>query len=188
MALSSNAQESSGTKSASNTLYAEVLGSGIRISVNYDHLFTLPLKNIYLSAGGGISPYKEGQSFAYVYFPIHGLVLYRFNNSFAELGLVWTFGRRWSGSYLNPSFYPGYNLQMFTPKVGYRFEPPKGGVFFEATFILLDNKPEQESIITGDFPFSEELEIGYNSRFYPWFGISVGYTFKPRISVSQFSN
>ncbi len=185
LVISTAAQDSNANKSASNTLYGELLGSGLRVSVHYDHLFKLPLNNIYLSAGGGIAPYREGQSFAYVYFPIHGLVLYRFKNSFAELGIVWIAGRHWSGSFLHPGDYISYNLQMVTPKVGYRFESPNGGLFFETSIILLDNNQNDAAFIIADFPWSQQLEITYNGRFYPWVGISVGYTFKPQINTSN---
>jgi hypothetical protein len=48
----------------------EILGAGLRLSVNYDHLFELPVSNLYISAGAGISVYKKNIDFAYIFFPL----------------------------------------------------------------------------------------------------------------------
>ena len=70
----------------------------------------------------------------------------------------------------------------FTPKIGYRFQPYKTGIFFRATLtphVALVNtnfNVRNGNLMTGNTFFNNFMNLGY--RAFPWFGVSLGYTFK----------
>lgn len=66
--LYSKGQDTLHHKIASNTIYIEGLGAGMRFSMNYDKAFRLPVRNLYISGSVGIAP--SWWQYKYLYLPI----------------------------------------------------------------------------------------------------------------------
>lgn len=171
-----------------HTVYAELFGQGFSGSLNYDLLFnsnrkwkrsfTIGLVAVPRSAGFG-----DG---AYLGVPVSYNWLYGKKRSFLELGIGLTTqtiddykftGDAWESKSLFTSIYT-----YATPKLGYRFQPYKSGLFFRATLtphIALVNtnwNTRNGALFTSNEFFRNVVNIG--SPVLPWFGVSVGYTFK----------
>ncbi len=186
--LASFSQESETPIKNKHTVYAELFGQGFSGSLNYDLLFnskrkwkrsfTIGIVAVPRSAGFG-----DG---AYLGIPVSYNWLLGTKRSFLELGIGLTtqfidsykYSENGEGSKtLFASMYT-----YVTPKLGYRFQPYKSGVFFRATLtphIALVNtnwNTRNGALFTSNNFFRNVVNIG--SPVLPWFGVSVGYTFR----------
>ena len=75
---------------------------------------------------------------------------------------------------------PDIFYSYLTPKIGYRFQRPQGGIFFRLTatpmFALVNHYSSNNFFGVSTEVFQNVAGLGY--RIFPWPGISVGYTFK----------
>lgn len=181
-----------------NSLYVEIGGQGVINSICFDKLFhtNKKIKNTYT---GGISfmalkyQYWGGLTFSYNF-------LTGQKSHHLELGFGLTLASQYNrkidceyssydstGALTNHNRFIGTSVDYYsyiTPKIGYRFQKINGGILIRLTFtpmVFLINRygPIKES------PYREEPTYEYfksdaspNYAVYPWFGISIGYTFK----------
>ena len=163
-----------------NTIYAEAFGQGFCWSLNYDRLINLD-KKVINSYSIGLVYVPESIEFGdgtYYGIPVSYNWLFGKKNHHLELGLGLT------SLIVNPywnDFSTNYYV-YFTPKLGYRFQRPQGGVFFRATAtpmvdILNARTDKSENKTYRNFStFNNVAGLGY--AMFPWPGLSVGYTFK----------
>lgn len=167
-----------------HTIYAEVFGQGFSGSLNYDLLFNSE-KKWKRSLTVGIIAVPRSFGFgdgAYLGVPVSYNWLFGNKRSHLELGVGLTtqIGEDYSLGSDQKRFSTIYTY--FTPKIGYRFQPYKTGIFFRATLtphVSLVNTSfsvRNGNLITGNSFFNNFMNLGY--RAFPWFGVSVGYTFK----------
>lgn len=167
-----------------HTVYAELFGQGFSGSLNYDLMFNSE-KKWKRSLAVGIIAVPRSLGFgdgAYIGVPVSYNWLLGTKRSYLELGIG-----------LTTQIGEDYNLgsdqkrlsnmyTYITPKIGYRFQPSKSGLFFRATLtphIALVNtnfSVRNGSLMTASTFFNNFMNLGY--RAFPWFGVSLGYTFK----------
>lgn len=168
------------SKTSMNSIYAEAFGQGFCWSLNYDlllntktnikHSFSLGLVYVPKVIGFG-----DG-----VYFGIpisYNLLLGKKSHHF-ELGLGLT------NMLVNPSLNNGLSkyYMCLTPKVGYRFQKPNGGLFLKVTANLLidvfnvQSYKYENGVSRITSSFYDVFGVGY--PIFPWPGLGVGYTFK----------
>ena len=167
-----------------HTVYAELFGQGFSGSLNYDLLFNSE-KKWKRSLTVGIIAVPRSIGFgdgAYIGVPVSYNWLFGTKRSFLELGVGLT-TQVGEGSSLESSQKRFSNIYTyFTPKLGYRFQPYKTGLFFRATLtphVALVNtnfSVRNGNLMTGNSFFQNVMNLGY--RAFPWFGVSLGYTFK----------
>ncbi|HEY4798036.1 MAG TPA: hypothetical protein VII99_03065 [Bacteroidia bacterium] len=161
-----------------NTFYFEALGQGILYSLAFDRLLSFHEKyNTSWSAGFTFIPPASnvdmllGAQGSYNF-------LFGKKNHHLELGLglnvLLDSYNLVSAAGQNEHFKDVYSY--FTPKVGYRYQRPKGGVFFRVTltpevaFINLIHPPYNYEY------FSDCIQNG--RTVFLWFGASAGFTLK----------
>ena len=181
-------QESEVPVKNKHTVYAELFGQGFSGSLNYDLLFnsnrkwkrsfTIGVVAVPRSAGFG-----DG---AYLGVPVSYNWHYGKKRSHLELGIGLT--TQFIDSYqftqngeLSKTLFANMYTYV-TPKLGYRFQPYKSGLFFRATLtphIALVNtnwNTRNGTLTTSNDFFRNVVNLG--SPVLPWFGVSVGYTFR----------
>lgn len=175
--LSSKGQGTLRHKIASNTIYIEGLGAGMRFSMNYDKAFRLPVRNLYISGSVGIAASWWNEK--YLYFPIRVNVFYGSKNSFAELGMCMMTGYFWSQSFIHPEDYHRGTQTYWLPFISYRYQKLlNGGLYGQISlYPILNDHPDSYSYLA-TLPF-KNLHL-YDKNFVPWVGLSAGYTFRPR--------
>lgn len=140
-----------------HSIYVELLGSSTFYSVNYDYLFRIYKDNIKLAVGAGIgyltmtTPYKgvpEKRKYTVFYFTPEINFLFGKKSHYLETGTALLFG-----------IYDKQNVFFPSGRVGYRYQPQKGGFLFRVAYTPL---------------LMEDSWIGFN---YLLFGISFGYIF-----------
>ncbi|AEA43464.1 hypothetical protein [Fluviicola taffensis] len=167
-----------------HTIYAEVFGQGFSGSLNYDLLFNSE-KKWKRSLTVGIIAVPRSFGFgdgAYIGLPVSYNWLFGNKRSHLELGIGLT-------TQIGEDYIFGSDQRRFsriytylTPKIGYRFQPYKTGIFFRATLtphvslVNTDFSVRNGSLTTGSSFFNNFMNLGY--RAFPWFGVSLGYTFK----------
>lgn len=127
-----------------NSIYLELGGNSGFYSINYDYTFSLS-ESTKLAAGAGLGYYK---THSYAEGPVPTIK----NLFFITPEANFMFGKK------SHHFETGVSLLLFqipTLRVGYRYQPAKGGFLFRAGFT----------------PFITGLD------FTPWGGLSFGYTF-----------
>lgn len=183
------AQENVNPIKNKHTVYAEIFGQGFSGSLNYDLLFNSSgnWKRSF-TIGAVVVPKSFGfGDGAYLGVPVSYNWLYGKKRSFLELGIGLTTqavdDRAFAGNGIDGSKQAFSSLYTYiTPKLGYRFQPYKSGLFFRATLtphIALVNtnwSTRGGSLTTGSYFFNNVINIG--NRAIPWFGFSLGYTFK----------
>jgi len=139
-----------------HSIYAEILGSSMFYSVNYDYLFRIYKNDIKLAVGTGIGYFSyryrspEGNKFItarYFYFTpeinfLFGKKSHYFETGTALMSMIVNGG----GAHFVPN-----------GRVGYRYQPQKGGFLFRIAYTPA---------------FTTWGRLGYF-----WFGISFGYIF-----------
>ncbi len=171
-----------------HTVYAEVFGQGFSGSLNYDLLFnsTGNWKRSF-TIGAVVIPKSLGfGDGAYIGVPVSYNWLYGKKRSFLELGIGLTtqaVDDRFHTEFEGESHQAFSRLYTYlTPKIGYRFQPYKSGLFFRATLtphIAVVNSTWSTrggSLTSSSYFFNNVFNIG--NRAIPWFGFSLGYTFK----------
>lgn len=160
--ISAKAQDTTAfTPKALNTIYVEGLGNGGVYSLNYDRLL-----DSHWAVRIGVS-YFEGRgtetfsSSMALPLSVSYLINFPTSPSHIELGIGLTPYRSYFLYYETLSEFVNQFL-IFTPMLGYRFQPQEGGFNFRIlatpSFVLFEKKP---ILITTPI----------------WGGISVGYTF-----------
>lgn len=167
-----------------HTVYAELFGQGFSGSLNYDLLFNSN-KKWKRSLTVGIVAVPRSLGFgdgAYLGLPVSYNWLFGTKRSFLELGVGLT--TQIGEDYMLGQSEKGFSniYTYFTPKIGYRFQPYKTGLFFRATLTphvaLLNTNfsVRNGSLHSSSSFFQNFMNLGY--RAFPWFGVSLGYTFK----------
>lgn len=171
-----------------HTVYLEIFGQGFAGSLNYDLLFNSAgnWKRSF-TIGAVVVPKSLGfGDGAYLGVPVSYNWLYGKKRSFLELGIGLTTQAVDNFASINMegesknSFSSMYTY--LTPKLGYRFQPYKSGLFFRATLTphvaLVNTKwnTRNGALSTSNTFFNNVMNLGY--RAFPWFGVSLGYTFK----------
>ncbi|MCX6189242.1 MAG: hypothetical protein NTW54_06530 [Bacteroidetes bacterium] len=175
--------ESSSLMPQRNSAYIEIFGQGLNSSFTFDRLYRLN-KKVKSSFSIGLVIVPKFEHFGeggYLGVPISYNFLFGKKNHHLELGMGLTvlgLSSGFAGEGLTKviSYY-----SYFTPKIGYRFQKPQGGLFFRiglapmiafinyATFGGLSDYRNFEY-------FNNVVDLGY--RVFPWPGMSFGYTFK----------
>lgn len=104
--------------------------------------------------------------------------------------LQWSQFWNWEQAYYNAPYWNefseyGYETDYYsfiTPMIGYRFQRPKGGIFFRATFtpmVAFINRIENNVGPLHSSPYYEHFSnvSGTGNKIIPWSGLGVGYTF-----------
>lgn len=185
--LSFGQKDSSSLLPKKNTIYIEAFGPGLLNSLSYDRLYrTSKTIKTSVSAGVtimpsiGISDFYSGAQLSYNF-------LFTKKNHHMELGMGLNFlmdevkeGVEYLGESGNEKNYFVY----FTPKLGYRFQRPQGGIFFRVTFtplVAFMNRVGGISVgntqvVNSRYEFFTNV-VSFGNRAFPWGGVSIGYTF-----------
>lgn len=159
-----------GERSAKNSVFAELGGNGVIYTLNYERFFlqdaALRVGAMYFgvsAVGTGSDGSTDSASASWLAVPI--VLEYtgvRSGNHALELG-IGVEPMHFSATASSGGTFAGANgwLMTGTGSIGYRYQDPKGGFLFRATFSPL-------------FVFSPG-EGG--SAFIPWGGVSFGYSF-----------
>ncbi|MGV3613008.1 MAG: hypothetical protein ACO1N0_18755 [Fluviicola sp.] len=167
-----------------HTVYAELFGQGFSGSLNYDLLFN-SAKKWKRSLTVGIIAVPRSVGFgdgAYIGVPVSYNWLFGTKRSYLELGAGLTTQIGEESDFGSDQKRLSNIYTYFTPKIGYRFQPYKNGIFFRATLtphVALVNtnvSTRNGSLMTSNSFFQNFMNLGY--RAFPWFGVSLGYTFK----------
>ena len=162
-----------------NTVYAEAFGQGFCWSLNYDRLFNTE-KRIMNSYTAGIVYVPQSIQFGdgtYYGIPLSYNWLIGKKSHHLELGVGLTSLLVNPNSSVKSDFYT-----YLTPKIGYRFQRPQGGLFFKATAtpmidLLSVNTYKSGSNKSRSFSTLSNV-VGLDYPAFPWPGLSIGYTFK----------
>ncbi len=149
-----------------NSIFLEAGGNGVIFSVNYERKFFSKKNNNFLAVKGGLG-----------YFAIvnimNATLTYNIGDgmNFFEVGGgagVWTYG------VFNSSVSENYSYGYFTPTLGNRRQSARGFLLRTfATFITIREKSNTMTNNNGNFYYEDKINYSY----YPFFGISVGYSF-----------
>ena len=167
-----------------HTVYAELFGQGFSGSLNYDLLFNSQ-KKWKRSLTVGIIAVPRSLGFgdgAYIGVPVSYNWLFGTKRSYLELGVGLTTQIGEDSGFESGQKRLSRIYTYLTPKIGYRFQPYKTGIFLRATLtphialVNTDFSVRNGSLMTANSFFNNFMNLGY--RAFPWFGVSVGYTFK----------
>lgn len=185
------------TISRKNTFYAELGGPAIIYSLNYDRIFrtTKKVKNS-VSLGLEVIDlffgYQRKFSFGMI-MPFSYNFLFGKKSNKIELGIgpAMYFGRYYYtywNTFPDPDGYYSRTYVLFIfPKIGWRFQQKRGGLFFRANFTPVINVfyyrarevllSTNELISPASYGFFDYALGPGSSTVWPWAGISLGYTF-----------
>lgn len=154
-----NEKQTNKNNISSNSIYLELGGQGIGLSVNYDYRFH---PNWTFRAGASFLAFGVGLPFS-----INYLTGYK-KSHHLEFGAGLTYAKV-------SSFFGGESEKTIIPTflIGYRFQPKSGGLIFKISLTPLLFIREVE---TFDIPRGTRKK-DYELEFQPWAGISVGYCF-----------
>lgn len=165
-----------------NTLFVDFMGQGIGNSFSFDRLF-LSSRNTKSSFSAGFTFLPFGKGEVIYGIPIAYNVLIGKNKHHLEIGagasiIFFKAVRHSYFSYYNHGM-SRYGCMYVTPRLGYRFQNPKGGIFFRATLTPIVGifNTFRDLYENTKFDFLGDYN-GISPEFYPWFGISLGYTLK----------
>jgi hypothetical protein len=185
--LSFGQKDSSRSLPARNSIYIEAFGQGLLNSLSYDRLYRTHKKikssvsaGVTVMPGIGTGDFYLGSQLSYNF-------LFTMKNHHLELGLGLNFlmdevenGVDYRGeSGIERNYY-----LYFTPKLGYRFQRPQGGIFFRVTFtplVAFMNRVGEISVgnmqvVHSRYEFFTNV-VSFGNRAFPWGGVSIGYTF-----------
>lgn len=181
-----------------NSIYGEVFGQGLYNSISFDRLYHTERKvKTSLSAGITFLPLSYMVAVAT---PVSYNYIFGQKNHHLELGLGFTpmyFRSKQieatdsysdkNGIIHNESFI-GHETDFFsyfTPKIGYRFQKPNGGLFFRATFSpAVAGINKYGSLKGGNYKLNDSYSEYFSSAaffgspVFPWAGVSIGWTMK----------
>lgn len=182
---------------AKNTIYLEIGNKSIYNALIFDHLFNTN-KRITRSYSTGLmfsSEFRTNQLDYYIGFPASYNFLFGQKHHKLELGFGLTF---YMNLYQTDYYYQDENhefqffntttsnfLLYFTSRAAYRYQNPKGGLFFRAAlspYINTINRIggiEHEGTTYIEPKYTTYAFVNYLPRFAVYFGLSLGYTFKP---------
>ena len=163
------------------TLFGEALGAGQRYSINCDFSINKTDSKNKFTISAGYTHFSHYEvirdslrkNWAYYYFPFE--LNYRrqiSNNSSIDMGLVASVGRTFDIYIDHPGFVATehWPSHYFWPEISYRFQKPVGGIFSKFSIYAVN---KYNYWIFPPFPYDDKYH-----RILPWFGLSVGYTFK----------
>lgn len=182
-----------------NTFYAEAFGNGVFYSLNYDRVLR-HYNFIASSISTGVSVMPKSDDFLMVALPVSFNGLFGGGSHFFEIGIVLTpYYLRTPFDFITTHIDPvteetsqTSNIQgthnfylSLTPKIGYRFQQPNGGLFAKVnlTFPLGLNPRLEEDETEGNYTYAMghittfRSEVLFKSRTAPWFAVSLGWTF-----------
>lgn len=162
-----------------NTIYAEAFGQGFCYSINYDRLIETE-KRFMHSATVGVVFVPQSMQFGdgtYVGMPFSYNWLLGKKSHHVEFGIGLT------ALFVNPNSHTVSDFYTYlTPKLGYRFQRPNGGVFFRVTATPMIDLLNVSTAKMGKEKsrnfnsFNNVVGLGY--ALFPWPGLSIGYTFQ----------
>jgi len=162
-----------------NTLYAEAFGQGFCYSINYDRLFNTE-KRFVNSFTAGFVYVPQSMGFGdgvYCGIPISYNWLLGKKSHHLEVGIGLT------SLVVNPNSNMWSDFYTYlTPKIGYRYQRPNGGLFLRATATPMIDILNVSTYKWGNeksrnfSSFNNVAGLGY--AVFPWPGLSIGYTFK----------
>lgn len=188
--LSFGQKDSIPFSSARNSIYLEAFGPGLLNSLSFDRLYRTNKKiKTSVSAGVTLMP-SIGISDFYSGAQMSCNFLYAMKNNHIECGIGLNFLRDEvrDGVYYFGEHGVGTNYYLYvTPKIGYRFQQPQGGIFFRITFtplIAFINRVgairvEDDRVVNARTEFFSNV-VSFGNRIFPWGGISIGYTLKKK--------
>ena len=160
--------ESNTTKLKHHSIYAEFGGNSVLYSLNYDYTFFL-WKGCKLAVGSGleyfmIKPHDDLDNPQYKPF------------LFVTPAVNFLFGKKSHHLEIGMS---AINLSIPGARIGYRYQPAKGGFFFRVGYTpLFTISKSYEYRFDSDFNFYlDSTKRSYNVEPFHWGGISFGYTF-----------
>lgn len=162
-----------------NSIYAEAFGQGFCYSLNYDRLFNTE-KRFINSFTAGFVYVPESIGFGdgiYLGIPVSYNWLLGKKSHHFELGIGLT------SLLVNPNSNVGTDSYTYmTPKIGYRFQRPNGGLFFRATVTPMIAILNVSSVKYNNETYRQFSTLnnvaGLGYAAFPWPGLSMGYTFK----------
>ena len=152
-----------------HSVYVELGGNSLFYSLNYDYTFSLS-RGCKLAVGSGLS-YFVTSSYENSDTPEDKPFL------FVTPAVNFLFGKKSHHLEIGMS---AINLVMPSARIGYRYQPAKGGFFFRIGYTPLFQKTEPYSYSFIDSDSDSNFHSGGSSRriqHIPWAGISFGYTF-----------
>jgi len=182
-----------------NSVYLEAFGQGMYNSLSFDRLYHTD-KKIKTSFSAGLTSLLIPELFVLAA-PVSYNLLFGEKNHHLELGLGFTIMSFESRTIEAHASYIGYNntpmedpytgysydfYTYFTPKVGYRFQKPGGGIFFRATLTpaiaginrLGNTKGGNHDVVQPHRMEYFSRTVLFDHPVLPWVGISIGWTFK----------
>lgn len=166
-----------------NTLYLELGGSGALYSVNYDRILKNKKRGMTSFSIGttywGKIDYSDGRTDIGI--PVSYNYLIGKKNNHLELGIGLTIlYSRVLNNYLDAKEDQKGISSIFSLKCGYRYQKPTGGFLFRATFTpLLYGFSFYKRVTNFTETNTSKIEKGIETvGFFPWAGISIGYTLK----------
>ncbi len=162
-----------------NTIYTEAFGQGFCWSLNYDRLFNTEKRFMNAFTAGVVYVPKSMQFGDGIYYgiPLSYNWLLGKKSHHLELGVGLT------PLFVNPNSKQRSDFYAYlTPKIGYRFQRPQGGLFFRATATSMI-----DLLNVSTYKFGNEKQRNFSTMnnvagigfaAFPWPGLSIGYTFK----------
>jgi hypothetical protein len=181
-----------------NSIYLEAFGQGLYNSFSYDRLYNVDKKiKTSFTAGLTIIPHPELLVLA---LPISYNYIFGQKNHHLELGIGFTAMYLREGQIDASEEYTDNNgiieqnnfightnnfYSYFTPKLGYRFQKPSGGLFLRLTLTPPFAGINKIGSIKGskyntDWSYTEYFSSAafFGYRAFPWAGLSIGWTLK----------
>ena len=167
-----------------NTIYAEAFGQGFCWSLNYDRLLNTD-KKVFNSFTAGVVYVPNQIQFgdgSYFGVPVSYNWLFGKKSHHLELGVGITGMAVKSDFGLFGLSTTNHFYTYLTPKIGYRFQRPQGGLFLKVTatpmidLVSFSNEWSNNGSLRISSLFSNVLGLYYPA--FPWPGFSIGYTFK----------
>ena len=153
---------------SNNTVFFEGFGNGLYSSINFDRILYRD-GNFATSFRIGYSQYQTG---GLVPMELNFLGMGKITGCYSEFGIGYS-----------PLIGADYDMSIVSLRLGFRYQQPKGGLFFRAAFLPLYQFPnkdyrERVAINNGVYGNIENSSVTPNAegRFLPWFGLSIGYT------------
>jgi hypothetical protein len=139
---------------SNNSIFFEGLGNGILGSINFDKIFYRE-KDFATSFRIGFSQMSDGGLL-----PLEVNFLWNVKPEalHSELGFGFT-----------PNIWGNYKIKYGIFRIGFRYQQPKGGLFFRAGLMAMYQFPFKDS----DSWSGARTQEGF---FLPWIGLSIGYT------------
>jgi hypothetical protein len=162
---------------AKNTIYGELLGQGVIASLNFDRIFNTERK------------WMNSVSVGVLFHPEELSVIGLHETYGMPISYNWLLGKKSHhldlGIGLTPMFLYYKAMQYafnLSPKIGYRFQKPEGGIFFKATAMAMADLLHGIAIKYDGkwhhYYSSMNNVLSMGLPLIPWLGLSVGYSFK----------